>query len=795
MTRTRCFLRFLCLALPLLLMAESAFAWVGVGPDASCEVRTIQAAIDRIIARESHGDFNDPFIVIAGGSFNEALHINAGGSVLTITGGYDSGCHGPVAGSTTTISAANRSGSVLAVNGGIALSLNSLNLTGADTLGNGGGIDFDGTGTLDVAHVAIFGNHAGSGAGLYANGQSGGLSINLHAFTSIFNNQADHAGGGARISGSTRLFMLEGTTALISGNSVDPNDSNGAGGGMQIVGPARADIGSGIISGNSAKYGGGVSVNGNGDVSGILRFFTTKPGQPTRIEYNKASHTGGGIFLGADQGVTSNNRGIACGYGFSISSNSAVEGAALYLDTSSATIGFTGGAEAELSSAFLNSALPCESAEPAAALGALDCAVGVPCNNINDNRAEDSNGNPTDGSIVLIQTQASFKSERAELRRNLGSHIVRGFETLTNLPSSFSNCLLADNTVTSDFIRMEESGTLALSNCTVSGNAIGGSHVLSLTGDLTLTESLVWQSGTTILQQDSGRQRNVHNVLASDIFSLGGGNTVLALYPQFVAPNNGDYHLLSTSPALDFAPALVGTDLEGRTRTIDLPLPNRPGGGALDLGAYELQALPVFPPDETFDEVTVPALPLGWISTPTGGGADWFTTTIDALSSPNAAFVPDTTVVTDKRLTTPAFVPAANSQLRFRHKYDLDASSPLSGVTFDCVVLEISVAGADFQDIFAAGGRFVSGAYDHNVFSGSGNPLAGRSAWGGTSAGYQPVLINLPPGIGNSPIALRWRMGTDAFEAKVGYWLDDIHVSVPPSDRIFAACFAPTCPD
>ena len=160
MFKAHSFLRFLSLALPLLLMAESAFAWVGVGPDASCEVRTIQAAIDRIITRESHGDFNDPLIVIAGGNFNEALRINAGGSVLTIVGGYDSGCHGPVAGNTTTISAANRPGSVLTVNGGIALSLNSLNITGADTLGNGGGIDFDGTGTLDVTQVAIFGNQA-----------------------------------------------------------------------------------------------------------------------------------------------------------------------------------------------------------------------------------------------------------------------------------------------------------------------------------------------------------------------------------------------------------------------------------------------------------------------------------------------------------------------------------------------------------------------------------------------------------------------------------------------------------
>jgi hypothetical protein len=794
MTRARCTFHLLSLALLLLLAAGPAFA-VGVGPSASCDVRTIQAAIDRILARERNGDFGDTNIVIAGGTYNEALQIGAGGSVLTMTGGYDSGCQIPTPGSVTKITAVNRSASALTVTGGISLTLASLNITGADTGGNGGGIFFDGSGTLDLTHVSIFGNHAARGAGLYANGQSGGLVVRLNSPTTIFNNHADHAGGGARVQGNARLFMLHDNTVVITGNTVNPTDDDGAGGGLQVVGPARADIGSAIITGNSAKHGGGISVDGSGgnDVpNGAVRFFMMQPGQPTRIDQNKAV-LGGGIYTGAHRGAFEDNAGQACGFGFSISGNAANQGAAIYVDTDS-SFGSPRAGVAILK-AFVLTNLVCGSSESATSLGAIDCPAGTVCNTINNNLAQDSSGHPTDGSTIVAQTQGIFEIERAEMRRNVGSHLVHGFETPGNVSTLLSNCLLADNTMTSDFIRTDESGALTLRNCTLTGNAIGGSHVLSLTGDLTLTESLVWQFGPTILQQDGGHQLTVHNVLASEIFTLGGGNTVLALNPQFLSPANGDYHLLPTSPAIDFAPALAGTDLEGRPRTVDLSAPNRPGGGALDLGAYELQALPVFPPAETFDEVTAPALPSGWSTTSaTAGFADWFTVSNDSWNAPNAVFVADTAVVTDKQLTTPSFFVNPGDQLTFRHKMNLDASTS-SIVAFDAVVLEIKVDGADWQDIFQAGGRFVRGAYDHNISSGSGNPLGGRIGWSGTTADFDKVIINLPAAKNGSSIALRWRLGTDGFVSNVGYWLDDIHLIIPPDDRIFFSCFAALCPD
>ncbi|MEO5626723.1 MAG: hypothetical protein ABIQ70_12005, partial [Dokdonella sp.] len=157
----------------LLLVAVPASAWVGVGAAPTCEARTIQAAINTIMARQRNGDFSDPHIVVSAGSFNEALGIDGrdiNGHIITITGGYAADCSGPQASGETTITALHRNGSALTIRGSIAVSLDTLTFTGATTGGNGGGIYFDGAGSLDATNVHLHSNHASRGGGLYANG-------------------------------------------------------------------------------------------------------------------------------------------------------------------------------------------------------------------------------------------------------------------------------------------------------------------------------------------------------------------------------------------------------------------------------------------------------------------------------------------------------------------------------------------------------------------------------------------------------------------------------------------------
>lgn len=157
--------------------------------------------------------------------------------------------------------------------------------------------------------------------------------------------------------------------------------------------------------------------------------------------------------------------------------------------------------------------------------------------------------------------------------------------------------------------------------------------------------------------------------------------------------------------------------------------------------------------NEGFDGVTPPVLPSGWSAT--NAEPAWITTSSVSDSAPNSAFVDEPPYVTDKRLDTPAItIPVGGALMLFRHLYFTELSA-------DGGVLEISIAGGGFQDILAAGGSFLTGAYSGTIDPASNNPLHGRAAWTGNSSGYVTTTVNLPPAAGGQAIQLRWRMGTN----------------------------------
>jgi hypothetical protein len=137
---------------------------------------------------------------------------------------------------------------------------------------------------------------------------------------------------------------------------------------------------------------------------------------------------------------------------------------------------------------------------------------------------------------------------------------------------------------------------------------------------------------------------------------------------------------------------------------------------------------------------------------------------------------------------------------RYFEALDEDAHDAAMGIGLGCQrdALERQRAGLEEGDGGAKlRGSFASGGYDHVVSTSSiGNPLSGRNAWGGTSNGYQDVVVNLP-GVFND-VAVRWRMGTDAFAGGTGYSLDDVHLGYPITDRILSDGFecrpGPSCP-
>ena len=215
--------------------------------------------------------------------------------------------------------------------------------------------------------------------------------------------------------------------------------------------------------------------------------------------------------------------------------------------------------------------------------------------------------------------------------------------------------------------------------------------------------------------------------------------------------------------------------------------------GALNLGTVTwtipLGTVSVVP-IENFDAVVVPALPAGWVATNVaGGGALWVTSNSGtpapaSFSAPNAAFIDDPGVVTDKQLVSPAFVLPVGAKLTFRNNYSLENG-------FDGGVLEISINGGAYTDIVAAGGSFATGGYNGTISASFGNPLASRAAWTGTAGIYVLATVNFPPSASGQSIRLKWRMGSDNSVSGAGWRIDDIGLTAP------VCCGVPctlTCP-
>ncbi|HJT82069.1 MAG TPA: hypothetical protein VJ719_12810, partial [Chthoniobacterales bacterium] len=183
---------------------------------------------------------------------------------------------------------------------------------------------------------------------------------------------------------------------------------------------------------------------------------------------------------------------------------------------------------------------------------------------------------------------------------------------------------------------------------------------------------------------------------------------------------------------------------------------------------------------ENFDGVTVPALPAGWTTANAIGSAPfWITTNGAPDTSPNAAFVDDPAGVSDKRLDSPGIaITSTSAQISFRQSYGFEASETTS---FDGGVLEVSspnINGGAFTDITnaAVGGSFVTGGYKSAISTGFSNPIGGRQAWTGTSAGYITTIANLGPNVAGQTIKLRFRMGSDSSTSGIGWRVDTLKV-------------------
>ncbi|MFL5735485.1 MAG: S-layer homology domain-containing protein [Chloroflexia bacterium] len=167
-------------------------------------------------------------------------------------------------------------------------------------------------------------------------------------------------------------------------------------------------------------------------------------------------------------------------------------------------------------------------------------------------------------------------------------------------------------------------------------------------------------------------------------------------------------------------------------------------------------------------------------------GVPAWTVVQDSHSGIYAAYAPDLDSVTDLGLTLSDPIPlplnATAATLTFYHRYDLEGGQ-IPATSYDGAVVEVSTDGGTvwLNPLISPGG------YSSTLYScPSGNPLAGRFSWSGSSGGWVPVSVDLLRYRGQSLI-FRFRLGTDQSGGAGGWWIDDVNVSITQS-----FCFSPT---
>ncbi len=487
-------------------------------------------------------------------------------------------------------------GRVLTINGNNNVGLHNLTITGGqiDDSSSGGGISFDGGGSLYLINSTINLNHGGYGGGINVNGSSGLTSLYLMDHTQILVNTAAVSGGGVRIEGNTRLYALEHFT-LIGFNHAP----NGYGGGLEVLGPARADIGSpgynglAVVYNNTAQNGGGIAALARRDGSGdaAVRLFTTDPANPVQLADNIASMRGGAIYLKpfTQKVPAEEGSAMACAFDFRINDNIAADGAAVYADFDSDISGRNVGSAFEL-----NQADECGPERPSA-LGAVACGPGVACNEIARNIAADDNNQPTGGAVIAVDSTSSFFANRLNFVGNAAAYGINavGADENNYGQIAIANCLFADNHTQHELVgvRRTESTSFSIGRCTFANDTIDNGYALygNQNTIFSLANSIIALPGSSTLDfTGTPDHLNLGYLLSNDSSTLGSGVGVVQGMPTFVDAAHGNYHLQLSSLGVDFAPAVGGLDLDRQPRTVDLPgVANQ--FGPLDLGAYEIQ--------------------------------------------------------------------------------------------------------------------------------------------------------------------------------------------------------------
>ena len=799
------FRRVLCSLFLLATFGAHAGSLSSVGPDTDCTYHKLQDAI-KAIGEGSAGEIH----VMAGTLVETEPLVIKENKVVRLYGGY-AHCNdmtaqdfNPDLSTLSTVDGSKHTGNAaIAIHDSSDVDIRRFHLTKANNSGqNGGGIYFSSSG--DVGHlllqyVVIDNNTADKGAGIFFDGESAEDWLVLADYSWIQHNTANDAGGGIRIQGGVKMFM-DRPNSTISWNTADPtNSDDGHGGGLQMLDTSVAYIGSpglngnAVIDHNNARYGGGISMHDNT----TARLYMTQSLQPARVEHNTAVMRGGGVWMrGHANTLTYGDFSDLFLYFAGINYNTAGSGAAVYGESDPGAEFGPGPSGVYVRTTIEDLFDPIAADCPAGYVcsSVQRCSQGYVCNTVNHNTATDADGAVIDAGA----DNDGFNADATAILHNSGARILSQFD------GNLSNCLIADNTLSQQLFTSNDQ--LSLTNCTIAGNSVSGTNLFDPPTGLQLSRTIVWQPGKHTVDAGVGGL-SFNDDLLTDADTLNPANfaaysNVLAVNPLFVNPQAENYQLQDFSLGIDGSISKdcnkpydsVITDLIGNNRKVPLTHTATP----CDIGAYERQSIPPghFPSDltEDFDtdlDAYALELPTGWISGTSGGAQGFFIVSDNVSTGAHSIHADDGASAGESDLISPTFEIGETATLTFDHFYSLETN-------YDGAILEISINGGAFEDIVAAGGAFVSGGYSGALGpTDSHNPIQEQCgtcmAWTGGNAGFTTVKVNLPHLAANTPVQLRWRVGSDQNYGTpffYGYYLDHIHVDLNGNpDLIFANGF------
>ncbi|MEO6689682.1 MAG: hypothetical protein ABIS07_02165 [Dokdonella sp.] len=548
----------------------NAQAMLTVGPasDTACQYHDIAAAV------QAAGQVAGPeLIAISGGPWTGQTTItdhDSGG--LTIEGGF-ANCSAGVSTGRSTLDGqgAVPAGPLIVHSGNGSLTLLHL------ILQNGkGAVSSVVAGPLTLSDVLVYSNHTDYGGGLFVSGNDVfRMQLNLIG-TSINSNSATVNGGGlylskvdVAISGGSNILanMAQGTGGISDGGGIYAIDSN-------ILVKDHSIYPYAFIGNNYAqRNGGGVYFSTTHAGNYELLLWNDKASQPLIVSENTAQSQGGAFYLSS----ISSNQQILSFAGFEnaiIQQNTAYEGAAFYAFSSGGSASVE--TEIQLAQSHVGDSIPA-------------CSPGIECNAIDDNHS-------IGGSVVEVNAAGSAGSSafllyQGRMRGNRGGALIAG-----NAYMKIEGSLLAKNEIDNGGSLIDNlSNDLHIANSTIAYNTLAGSALFSVIlppASLEILHSLLVQPNDPVAAYlvGAGVPVTVRDIGANSVSGMDTGVNVQYLTDPFVNAANGDFHILTTSSAVnrwtwnndpnDLPPTL---DLDGAMRPYSL----YPVSTPYDFGAYE----------------------------------------------------------------------------------------------------------------------------------------------------------------------------------------------------------------